>query len=67
MSHIHQRKIAHRDLKLPNILVDKDFSLRIIDYGLSISFEKLLDPTVPKKASGTPEYKPPEVDSRLPI
>ena len=32
-------KVAHRDLKLENILVEKDLSLKIADFGYA-SFQK---------------------------
>jgi len=39
VSHMHAKNIIHRDLKLENILVQKDSdyeSVKIIDLGLSI-------------------------------
>ena len=35
IGHLHAQGIIHRDLKLENILIDKDGYLKIIDYGLA--------------------------------
>jgi len=61
----HKSGIVHRDLKLDNILFDKDFNIKICDFGLSkfdlgerISFV------------GTPGYRAPEIwqakDKKIP-
>ncbi|OHT04009.1 AGC family protein kinase [Tritrichomonas foetus] len=53
-----QKKIVHRDLKLENILLDKDKRIRIIDFGFSRFFEdnELMDEMV-----GSPAYVAPEI------
>ena len=39
IGYLHNKGIAHRDLKLENILCDQNGYLKIIDYGLA----KMLD------------------------
>ena len=53
---IHSNNICHRDLKLENILIDKDLNIKICDFGHSTSTDKLLDDLI-----GTPEYCAPEL------
>lgn len=35
IGHLHSKGIAHRDLKLENILVDAEGFIKVIDYGLA--------------------------------
>jgi serine/threonine protein kinase len=35
MEYIHARGIAHRDLKLENIMIDDTGNVKIIDFGLA--------------------------------
>ena len=37
MAHIHAQGIVHRDIKLENILIDKDLTIKIADFGLATS------------------------------
>lgn len=59
--------IIHRDLKPPNVLVTKDFEVKVCDFGLSCVKEKF-DPKAPPKdkAVGTPVWMSPEILCGLP-
>lgn len=55
VEHMHSKGIWHRDLKVNNILVDKDFSVKIVDFGLAS--QKNINAT----HVGTAEYIAPEL------
>lgn len=61
LAHLHERGVVHRDLKPANIVLCRDGSLRVIDFGQSgpitrkRSLVAALTPVV-----GTPEYIAPE-------
>ena len=54
----HNKNIFHRDIKLENILVLKDDTIKIIDFGFGIKCNK---DTYQKLFCGTPSYMPPEI------
>jgi serine/threonine protein kinase len=61
MVHCHsntERTVWHWDLKLQNVLLDKDFQLKVADFGLSI-----IDSNIPAGPTilGTRPYMAPEV------
>jgi len=56
LKYMHSKNIIHRDIKLANIIIQKDtFIPKIIDFGLSCFVESC------KGISGTPNYLPPEL------
>ena len=58
VQYCHQNLVAHRDLKLENILVDKTGLIKIADFGLS-NFMK--DGHFLKTSCGSLHYAPPEI------
>ena len=64
IEYIHRLHVVHRDLKLENILIDHDRTIRLVDFGLSNTYkseERL------KTACGSPCYAAPEmVESKTP-
>ena len=62
MGHIHSRSVLHRDIKLDNILLDKDFNVKICDFGVSKIIEK--DVYI-RERCGTPAYIAPEIISDI--
>ena len=54
----HKKNIFHRDIKLENILVLKNDTIKIIDFGFGVKCNK---DTYQKLFCGTPSYMPPEI------
>ena len=64
LKHIHDRKILHRDIKSPNILLSSNGLVKLSDFGvakcLSFTIEKA------KTFTGTPYYLSPEIVQNIP-
>ena len=61
LKYCHELNVAHRDLKLDNILIDREKNVKLIDFGFSTCFppgKKI------KLFCGTPSYMAPEIVSK---
>jgi len=67
LGYTHQMGIAHRDIKLENILMDKNGQIRLIDFGLCDSvFDSNGKMRLCLESVGSPAYIAPEVLSGKP-
>ena len=63
ISFLHSNRIAHRDLKLENFVVNSQGIIKIIDFGLS---SRVTAHTMLKDSCGSMAYSPPEIVSQRP-
>lgn len=54
--YMHDQNVAHRDLKLTNILIDEEYTVKIIDFGFACEANERH-----KMYCGTPSYMAPEI------
>uniref|UniRef100_U3KP01 non-specific serine/threonine protein kinase n=1 Tax=Oryctolagus cuniculus TaxID=9986 RepID=U3KP01_RABIT len=57
VGHCHAQRVAHRDLKLGNLLLDSQLNVKLADFGLSCH---LPEGKLVQGFRGTPEYSAPE-------
>lgn len=60
VQHLHDLKIAHRDIKTENIIIDSEFNAKLIDFGLAKSFNSSSDDFL-ETFCGSPSYVAPEL------
>ena len=56
VGYLHEKGIAHRDLKLENIMIGQDGYIKLIDFGLAKTLKKQA-----KARVSTPFYMAPEI------
>jgi serine/threonine protein kinase len=59
VNHLHRMGIAHRDLKLENVLIDEDMCAKICDFGFSKPVDE--NGTLMSTKCGSPIYTAPEI------
>ena len=64
VGYFHSKKIVHRDLKMANILIEKNSDLKVCDFGLAYQFKT--DGETENKSCGTPTTMAPEVINSKP-
>ncbi len=60
---LHLQGIVHRDIKIDNILLDKKWNIKIVDFGYSTEYE---DDTLLTSYIGTTSYAAPEILKNVP-
>lgn len=65
LEYLHvEKRVMHRDLKAENVLLDKNYNVRLVDFGLSKAFSKN-DPFL-QTTCGSPAYVAPEIIKEKP-
>ena len=69
LAYLHEHRIAHRHIKPDNLVCDRDFNLKIIDFDIAIKVEDEI--TKIKGYWGTEGWTAPEIgkedDSPMPV
>lgn len=58
---VHRNGIAHRDLKPDNIMLDKDYNVKIIDFGFAGAIAGNNGQKLMTTLCGTPYFMSPEI------
>ncbi|KAI5306263.1 Cell cycle serine/threonine-protein kinase cdc5/MSD2 [Ascosphaera pollenicola] len=61
VKYMHRRCVAHRDLKMGNLFLDKDMNIKVGDFGLAACIISEKDEKRRRTLCGTPNYIAPEV------
>ncbi|MGE0711897.1 MAG: serine/threonine-protein kinase [Planctomycetota bacterium] len=60
VAHVHAAGVVHRDLKLDNVMVERDGAARLIDFGLARRLSDACSMTLDGRVVGTLAYMSPE-------
>ena len=63
MDYLHKNNMAHRDIKLENILINKNYLIKILDFGFGMYNP---DNILQTFYCGTPNYMAPEIAMKKP-
>lgn len=58
---LHENGVVHRDLKMENFMLDHDFKLKLIDYGMAAPINGWTGNGLLYTRKGTPQYMAPEL------
>ncbi|PLN82801.1 serine/threonine protein kinase [Aspergillus taichungensis] len=61
VKYLHKRNVAHRDLKMGNLFLDKNLDIKVGDFGLAAMIMSEKDEKRRRTLCGTPNYIAPEV------
>ncbi|KAL4786606.1 hypothetical protein BJX76DRAFT_320804 [Aspergillus varians] len=64
VKYLHKRNVAHRDLKMGNLFLDRNMDIKVGDFGLAAMIISEKDEKRRKTLCGTPNYIAPEVLDR---
>lgn len=62
MDYLHKNNICHRDIKLENIVITENGTIKILDFGFAVKYSPNKKMT---SVCGTPHYMSPELILRL--
>ncbi|KAI9369399.1 hypothetical protein BJX61DRAFT_519779 [Aspergillus egyptiacus] len=64
VKYLHKRNVAHRDLKMGNLFLDRNMDIKVGDFGLAAMIISEKDEKRRRTLCGTPNYIAPEVLDR---